>query len=129
VVVAVAVVRMMQMPSDQVIRVTRVRYRFVPTVRAVRMLLVVLSAGMPGRARRRIPHAAAELVAVYVFAVYVVHVAFVQIIHVILVPDGGMAAGGSMRMAVCFMGLASHSRFSSPNKGLLMMRPLCAGFL
>jgi len=54
VIVAVTVVGMMQVTTDEIVNVIPVRYRFMPTVRAVSMPVIVALAVMIRRASTRI---------------------------------------------------------------------------
>ena len=92
-IVAMIAVGVMQMPVDQIVDMVAVRHRLVATARAMLMVLVVSATGMVGRAGSWIVGAHLDRVLVDVIAVRVMEMTVVQIVEVIAVLDGGMAAG------------------------------------
>jgi len=72
VIVAVPVVRVMQMPTHQIIDVAAMRNGLMPAVRAVHVRGVVLAAVMPGCAVGRVLRPDLKCVLVYVVAVRMV---------------------------------------------------------
>lgn len=110
-VVAVPVVRVMQVPGDEVVDVIAVRDRFVTAPRAVEVALGVTSAGVRGRAGGRIGRPDLEDALVDVPIVTVVEVAIVEVVDVVAVTDGEVAAGGAVDVLVIRMGGVAHDFF------------------
>ncbi|HLW47944.1 MAG TPA: hypothetical protein VKW09_09280 [bacterium] len=84
-VVAVAPVRMMQVPGDEVIHMVAMRHRVVPAARAMRVVLWMLAAIVLRRAACRVGRIDREAVVVHVVTVDVVQVAVVEVIGVVAV--------------------------------------------
>ena len=105
VVVAMGAVGVMQVPVDQVVDMVAVRHRLVTAARAMLVVLVVASADMVGRAGAGIVGAHLDRVLVNVIAVRVMQMAVVQVVEVIAVLDGGMAAGRAMLMRMVAVNL------------------------
>ena len=102
-VVAVVAVREVQVSIDQVIDVVAVRYSIMAAVRAVGMGVVVAFTFMAVSAAGRVGLAHFKSVLVDVPVMLVVHMAVVQIIHVIVVLDRGVAAVGAVCVGMVFM--------------------------
>ncbi len=83
-----------------------VRNRLMPAVRAVHVLLGVLTALVLWRAGRRVGRADRQGMIVHVVVVDMVEVAVVQIILVVTVPHRLVAAPRSVSMAVSLVHLA-----------------------
>lgn len=119
VVVAMAIVRMMQPAIDQIVHMVSVRHRRVPAVGAVsmisRMPLRPVSAGV------RVRRVDRNHMFIHVIAVDVVQVAVVQIIRVARVFYGNVAATGPVLVGMVFMfyAIAHRSPSTFPN----MRRP------
>ncbi len=107
-IVAVPVVRMMQMRPDRVVEVVAVRHALVPAVGAVRVAAGVLGAVVRRRAARRIAGADGDSMLVDVIAVDVVQVAVVEIVGVAVVLEGRVAAAATVLMSVPGMHLTWH---------------------
>lgn len=95
-------VLMMQAAVHNVINMVAVRHRFVPATFAVNMITALMGmvAGI-GIGFVYIQH-----VFVIMAVVLVVQMAVVQIVHMITVFDGRMAATGAVDMIVVFVGMA-----------------------
>ena len=106
-VIAVILVWMMQMALHQIVSVITVRDRLVTASRAVGMLCVVGTAGVGGRTGGRIRAAVGErmLVHMAVPTVDAVQMAVVEIIDVVVVLDGRMAASGAVAMRMLIVRL------------------------
>ncbi len=76
-IVAVPVVRVMQMPTHQIVDVAAVRDRLMPAVRAMHVRGVVLAAVMPRCAVGRVLRPDLKCVLVYVVAVRMVQMSVV----------------------------------------------------
>lgn len=100
VIVTVAIVRMMQVACHQVIHMIAVRHGFVATLRTVHMTLLMSAAGVLRRTRHRVARVHRKRVLIHVVAVRRVQMPVVQIIHVIVVHDGGMAAVFTVHVGV-----------------------------
>jgi len=108
VVVAVAVVRVVQVTIDEVVDVIPVRHRFVPATGAVDVIGGMAGARVVGRAVGRVLVADREPVLVDVVVVDVVEVPVVQKVDVALVVDGGVPAAVAVGVRVVLVGLAGH---------------------
>jgi hypothetical protein len=116
VIVAVTVVRVMEVSADEVIDVVAVRYALVPAIRAVRVRRLVRAAGVRRRAAREVLTALGDQVLVDVVAVDVMQVSVVQVIDVPLVLDGRMAAARAVLVRVAFVGPVIVHGPSSPRR-------------
>ncbi len=105
VIIAVPVVRVMQMPTHQVVDVAAVRDWLMPAVGAVHVRGVVLVTVVLGCAVGRVLRPDLKGVLVYVVAVRMVQMSVVQVVDVALVPQGDMAAPGAVLMFVAGMDL------------------------
>lgn len=108
VVVAVAPVRVVQVPAYQVVGVPGMRNRFVAASGSVRVLRVVLAAHVFRGAAVRMSRIVGQFVAVHVIAVHVMQVAFMQIIGVPVVLHLRVPAVCAVRMNMSIVGFASH---------------------
>ncbi len=108
VVVAVAVVRVMQMAVHEIVHVVSVRRGRVSTRRPVAVRGLMGAAGMLRRTARGVPGVLGEGALVRVVRVRVVQVPVVQVVHVVLVLDGGMATAGGVDVVVTVMRLVIH---------------------
>lgn len=117
VVVAVPGVRVMQVPGDEVVDVIAVRDRFVTAARAVEMALGVTRAAVRRRARGGIGRADLEDALVDVPIVGVVEVAIVEVVDVVAMTDGEMAAVSAVDVIVIGMGGVAHDFFFFPSCG------------
>lgn len=102
-IVAVPIVRVMQMARHQIVDVVAVRDPLVPAGRAVSVGGVVLAAVMLGCAVNRVLRPDLERVLVYVVAVRMVQMPVVQVVHVALVAHGGVTAAGAVLVLVASM--------------------------
>ena len=107
VVVAVPLVRAMQVPVHEVIDVVSVRYRLVPAARPVHVGRVVPPACVTGRARGRMGFVHLDPVLVEVAVVRMVKVPVVQIVHVALVLDRNVPAALAV-LVIVLVGLVAH---------------------
>lgn len=110
-VVAVAVVGVVQMTVDQVVDVVTVRDGFVPAAFTVPVARRVGPAGVVGRAVGRVAAADAQAVLVHVVRVRMVEVPVVQVVDVAVVPKGEVAAAISVDVGVAVVAIAGHLTF------------------
>ncbi len=102
-IVAVALVRVMEVAGDQVVRVIAMGDRFMPAARAVDVSWLMAAALVAGRAdigvlRRDLDAALVEMVAVHGMQASVV-----EVVDMTAVADGGVAAALAMDMGVLGM--------------------------
>jgi Fur family ferric uptake transcriptional regulator len=114
VVVAVTLVRMMQVAADQEVDVIAVRYRLVSAVRSVRVLVGVLAAGVLRRAARGILIGHREHVLVDMVAVRMVQVALVEVVDMAVVEDGCVTAPRAVLMVLVVVDLVRHPPMIPP---------------
>jgi len=100
VVVAMVTVREVQMPIDQIIHVVIVRDHFMPAAGAVDVIDVVTGATVSRSARGRIGRAHHNDVLIDVVAMRDMQMAIMQIINMVIMVNGGMAAVGTMLVGV-----------------------------
>ena len=93
-IVAVAAVGVMEMSINQVVDVVAVGNGFVAAVGAVNMGGVMSAAGVLRGAGGRVDRRQSDAVLVDVAIMQVVQMTIVEIVDVIVVPDGGVAAAG-----------------------------------
>jgi hypothetical protein len=110
VIVAVPVVRMVQVPGDDEVDVIAVRHRLVAAARGVMVSGGVSGAGMPRRAGVGVGAANCKLVLVDVIAVHVVQVAIVQVVGVAVVLDSLVPASLAVGVRVPGVFVAAHAR-------------------
>lgn len=115
VIVAVTVVRMVQMAGDDVVDMAGVRDGIVPAATTMPMPAVVRAAGVGWRARSRVRRVGIEGALVDVPCVRTVQVTIVEIVHVVPVADAGMSAAAAVRVGVIAVRVvARHERSLSP---------------
>lgn len=107
-VIAVAAVRVMEVPIDEVVDVVAVRHRRVATARAVRVVLRVTATCVRGRAVGGVLRVDSELALVDVTVVGVVEVAVVEVVDVIAVTNGGVPAAGAVDVIVRVVRAVGH---------------------
>jgi hypothetical protein len=95
----------------QVIDVVAVRHRFVAAIRAMLVGLVVLAAGVLGRARGGVGAADRQLVLLDASLAHVVQVAVMQIVDMVAMFDGRVTAVGPMLVRMSLV-MGSHDPFS-----------------
>ena len=100
VIVAVPAVRMVQVAIHQVVHMVAVRHRGMAAARSVYVGRIVPRAVVRGRAPVRIRIRYLHAMFVDVVAVWMVHVAVVQVINVITMADRDVAAAGAVNMIV-----------------------------
>jgi len=93
-------VRVVQVAVDEVIDVITVRHRFVTATGAVDVSGFVAAAGVLRRADIRVGGGHLKNVIVHMVPVGMVQMAVVQVIHMAVVDNGGVAAAGAMLMVV-----------------------------
>jgi hypothetical protein len=98
--IAVPIVRVMQMALHQVVHMIPVRYRFMTATRPMRVPLLMPGTFVPARAVRRISRIDGNPVLVDMVAVHVVQVPVMHIADMPVVLNGRMAAAFSVHMAV-----------------------------
>src|SRR5215831_16361757 len=113
-VVAVTVMRMVQMAIYQVVHMIAVRHGLMATVFAVNVPLVVRRAVVVWRTLLGICRIDVNAVLVEVIAMSVVQVAVVKIVRMAVMPHGRMAAVGAMHVAVSAIMLLVSFRHANP---------------
>lgn len=93
-------VRMVQTTGDEIIDMIAMRNRFVAAARAMNVSGVMPGVAMVGRATIRIPVAHLNRMFIHMIGMRMVKMSIVEIIHVVAVSDGNVAAAGSMRVVV-----------------------------
>ena len=104
-VVAVAAVWMVQMATDQVVRVVAVRHRFVTAARAVLVTGLVTVTSMVGSAGVGVRIRNYQGMIVVMALVLVVQVAVVQVVGVTVVLHGGVATARAVPVLVVFVNM------------------------
>jgi hypothetical protein len=105
VIVAVAGMDMVQPAIDQIIDMVAVRHRFMAAIRPVHM-----GAGQLRGAAIGIGGGNRDHMFINMIAVDMMEMAIVQIISVAIVPDGGVAAAGTVNMGMIGVDMAGHRR-------------------
>jgi hypothetical protein len=103
VIVAVIAVLMVQPPVDEIVDVVAVRHRFMPAAGAVDMPRFVIGAAVLGIATVWVSIGNLDHVLVDMIAMRMVKVPIVQVVDVVTVLDGDVAASGAMFMRVVGM--------------------------
>jgi hypothetical protein len=103
VIIAMVVVRVMQVILDQVINVISMWNSLVAAVRAMNVILVVSQTVVVGSAGRRIGTAHLNLVLVDMIALNTVQMAVVKIVNMAIVLHRCMTAGRTMSVVVAFV--------------------------
>jgi hypothetical protein len=98
--VAMGAVRVVKVPADQVVDVVAVGHSLVPAVGPVLVVRLVFAAVMSGRAVGRVGLGYRHRVSLHLAARVMVHLTVVQVVDVIVVPDRGVTAVGSMLVVV-----------------------------
>lgn len=106
--IAVSVVRMMQMAVHQIIDVIAVGNRFMATAGSVDVIGGMGATGVIGRARRRIRFANGEHVLVNVSFMRRMQMAIVEVVDMAVVQDGGVSASRAMDMIMIFVYDVTH---------------------
>jgi hypothetical protein len=110
VVIAVIAVAMVQMPVDEIVDVVAVGYSFVAALLSVLVRLYMTGAGVVRGAGGRVGSRHGQDVLVNVALVHVVEMALVQVVCVVAVTDGGVAAVGSVGvLMVLVYGMGGHT--------------------
>jgi len=99
-IVAVGIVRMVQMPTHQIINVVAMRSAFVSAVRAMSVLATVSFAVMGGRAFVRVGGAHRKGVFINVIVMHVMQMTIMEIVDVPVVAYSHVPARGTVRMTV-----------------------------
>ena len=107
-IVAVAAVRVVQVPRHEVVDVVAVGHGFVAAAGRVGVALLVARALVVGRASLGVRAPDLERALVNVPFVRVVQVAVVQVVDVVAVPDGDVAAARAVNVIVVRMGVVAH---------------------
>jgi len=118
VVIAVAAVRVVQMPVHQVVDVVAVRDCLMAAAGAVLVVTGVAATVVGGSALGRIGSRDAQMMLLNPLGAHVMQVAIVKVVDVPVVPDSGMAAIGSMLVIVLEMMSNGHGETSSSGKGI-----------
>ena len=103
-VVAVVAVRVVKMALDPVIHMVTVRHRLMPAARPVHMAGCMTAAAMVGGAAIGVGARHLDHVLVDVTLVRVMEMTVMQIVDVIAMAHGGMAAARAMTMVMMLMG-------------------------
>jgi hypothetical protein len=107
-VIAMALMHMVEMTSHEVVRMVAVGNSFVPAARAVPVRGFVTSARVSSTAFRRIIGIHFQLVFVHMVAMHIVHVAIVKETLMPIVHESRVAARISMLMRVSLMNFMTH---------------------
>ena len=102
-IVTVAVVRMVQVTIYKIVDMIAMRDRFVAATRAMDVSSIMSGAAMVGRAAIWVVVAHLNAMFVHVICVRMVKMAIVEIIHVVAMPNGDVAAIRSMYVVVVGM--------------------------
>jgi hypothetical protein len=113
VVVAVAVVRVVQVAPDEVVDVLPMGNRGVPAVRSVVMIGLMSSADVRRRTGIGVQLVDREHVVIDVTVVVVVQVTVVQVVRVPVVQQGAVAAVGAVDVSMVFVHVMVHVRILS----------------
>jgi hypothetical protein len=111
VVVAVAIVRVMEVAVHQVVHVVAVRHGLVTTSGAMPVVRLVRAARVIGRTVGRVRAIDRELVLVHVARVRVVEMPIVQVVGMSVVAHGRVTAPLSVDVLVAVVLIAGHDRF------------------
>ena len=105
-IIAMSLVRMVQPPVHQIVGVVTVRHRLVAAVRTVLVVGLVPAVVLAVRAVGGITGANLQAVFFYhvAFAGRMVQVAVVQVVHMVAVLDGSVAAVGTVFVIMVVMG-------------------------
>lgn len=104
-------VGVVQMARDEVIDVVAVRHRFVSATSGVHVVLGMARAIVCRRAGCGVPGADFEHALVHVSVVGVVKVTIMQVVDMIAVANGRMAAIGAVNVLVIRVGIVAHDLF------------------
>jgi hypothetical protein len=107
-IVAVARVGVVQVAIHQVVHVISVRSSLMATPRSMAVRGVMPGAGVLGRTQRGVLGALLDGTLVHVPRVLVVEMALMEVVHMVTVLDGGMAAPLGVTVGVLIMGLVAH---------------------
>lgn len=102
-VIAMTIVRIMEVPIDQIVNMVSMRDRLVPTLRPMHMLRRMSRAIMPGGAVLRIGRGYANHMFIDMVCMRMMQVAIVQVIDVAIVHKTGVAAVRSVSMIMIFV--------------------------
>ncbi len=108
VVVAVAGVRVVQVPGDEVVDMIAVRDRLVTATGAVDMALGVTGAAVRRRARSGVGGANLDSALIHVAVMAAVEMAVVEVVDVIAVADREMPAIGAVNVIVIGVSVVAH---------------------
>jgi hypothetical protein len=108
VVIAMALMRMVEMASHEVVRMIAVRNSFMPAARAVTVSGFVTAARVSSGAFRGIVGIHFQLVLVHMIAMHIVHVAIVKETLMPIVHESRVAALISVLMRVSLMSFMTH---------------------
>ena len=109
VIVAVAVMGVVEVAVDEEVGVAGVRHGRMATLGGVGVTALMTLASMVRRARCRVLGSALQRALVDVIGVHAMQVAIVEIVRVVAVTDRGVSAAGAMRMIVrCMSSVAGH---------------------
>jgi hypothetical protein len=118
-VVAVVAVGVVQVPIDEIVDVIAMGHRLVAASRTMHVTRLVPAALVRRRTGIRVLRRHLDRVFIDVARVHVVQVAVVQIVHVVTMLHGGMAAAGSMLMGVVgVVGLFAVCHVASPKQSV-----------
>ena len=110
-IVAVVAVHMMQMPADEVVHMITVWHSLVPTARPMHVPCIVPAALVRGRASGWVRLIDRYAVLVYMALMGMMQMAVVEIIHVPIMHDCGVAAVGAVLVIVVAVLFAAHLCF------------------
>ena len=110
-VIAMPIVRMVKMTSDEVVDVIAMGHGLVAAAGAMDVGAVVGAALMAGRAVGRIRPGESDYMLIDMAIVEMMQMAIVQIVYVVIVLDGSMTTTGFVLMVVTRMGITGrHSK-------------------
>lgn len=125
--VAVAVVLVVEVAIDQVVNVVAMGDRFVAAVRPVNVGGVMAGAGVTTGAVGRIGSRDFQDVLIVVAFVGGMEVAIVEVIHVVLVRDGRVAASRTVNVIVIFVNVVGHKFFLGDEMDLALLQGCGSG--
>ncbi len=125
VIVAVVVVRVVQVPIHQIIDVVAVRHGFMTTVWTVHMARFVCATRVMRRADHRVAVVHCERVLIHVVAVRRVQMPVVQVVHMIVVHNRRMSAVRAVHMRMIFVDfVVAHASTFILGRGAQAVKPL-----
>ena len=97
-VITVITMRVVQVPIDEVVDMVPMWDRFMPTARTMNVALLMASAAVIRRAGGGVLFCHLELVFIHMVSMHVVEMAVMEIVHMVPMLDGGVAAAWAVHM-------------------------------